>query len=79
MPDLSHEAPGLWRHRSGTLTHRVMAYDTLRRLFSSCSNVAVNGFSKELSVFLWVLPARPTTNHSPWNCGDPGSAEPTAA
>lgn len=53
-----------------------MAYDTSRRLSSRSSNVAVKGLSRDLSTVLWVLPARPRTNHSPWNCRRLGVVEP---
>lgn len=79
MVDLSHRAMGFWGYRPRILTYRVMAYDTSRRLFSFRSNVAVKGFSRDLSAFLWSLPARPRTNHSPWNCRELGWAEPRMA
>lgn len=45
-----------------------MAYATSKRWFLFSVNVAVKGLSRDLSATVWVLPARPRTNHSPWNC-----------
>lgn len=48
--------------------HRVMALDTSSWPFSLSSKVMRKGLSRARSFLVRLLPARPRTNQSPWNC-----------